>query len=95
VESKVLFVTALFAAAALIAGWIAVRFPRLAPSSFVVSGVGAFATVEIVSYMPVASGSYPALYGSVFGVLLPMLTAMWLCVIWLLATFRDALGASR
>jgi hypothetical protein len=37
--------------------------------------------------------SYVSLYGTVFGVLMPLLTAMWLSGLWLLRAAADALAS--
>ena len=89
---NVVFTAALFVGSGAIACWITVRFPRFAPRSLMWRGVGALVMVQAVSFVPVASGSYLALYGTVFAVLLPVLTVMWLLTLWLLQGLRDFAG---
>jgi hypothetical protein len=89
-----IFTGALFAGSAAIAMWVAVRFPRLAPKSMLVRGVGALVLGRAVLYAPVDSGSYFALYGSVFAVLLPVLIATWLVAVWLLQGLRELSGSA-
>ena len=90
------FTGALFAGSAAIALWLAVRFPRLAPKSMLVRGIGALVLGQAVVYAPVGSGSYLALYSSVFAVLLPVLIASWLVAVWLLQGLRElSAGSAR
>jgi len=56
---------------------------------------GAGVLLALISAAPVFAGNTLTLYASVFGVLLPLLTAMWLCTVWLLQVARDAIGARR
>jgi hypothetical protein len=88
------FTGALFAGSAVIALWLAVRFPRLAPKSMLVRGIGALVLGQAVLYAPVGSGSYLALYSSVFAVLLPVLIASWLVAVWLLQGLRELSGSA-
>jgi hypothetical protein len=84
----------LFAGSAVIALWLAVRFPRLAPKSMLVRGIGALVLGQAVLYAPVDSGSYLTLYSSVFAVLLPVLIASWLVAVWLLQGLRELSGSA-
>jgi hypothetical protein len=86
------FTAVLFVAAALLAAWVLVRFPALAPSSLVWRGVAASALVGLTNVVPVSTSSYASLYCSVFLVLLPLLTAAWLAVAWVLQALGE-LGA--
>jgi hypothetical protein len=86
---NVAFTGALFAGAALIAVWIAVRFPRLAPRSLTVRLVVTLVVGQLLAFMPIDAGSYLTLYGSLFGIVLPIVTLAWLGAFWLLQSLRD------
>ncbi|HEX4526594.1 MAG TPA: hypothetical protein VH108_07620 [Gaiellaceae bacterium] len=83
------FAAALFAGAAVIAVWIAVRFPGLAPQSLTVRVIGTLAATQLLMLVPVDTGSYFTLYGSLFGLMLPVLTVVWLGGSWLLQSLRE------
>jgi hypothetical protein len=89
------FTAALFVAAALLAGWVIVRFPRLAPSSLVSRVVAAAVLVGLTNVVPISHSSYAGLYCSVFLVLLPTLTAAWLSMAWLLQALGELTGSGR
>jgi hypothetical protein len=40
-------------------------------------------------FVPIDTGSYLTLYGSLFGLLLPVLTVVWLGGFWLLQSLRE------
>jgi hypothetical protein len=80
---------------ALVALWIAVRFPRLAPRSMIVRVVGASVGAQLPPFVPVTSDTYLALYCSVFVVVLPVLIAVWLHALWVLMGLRDLLASSQ
>jgi hypothetical protein len=88
---NVLFAAALFAGAAAIAVWIAVRFPRFSPQSLTARLVVAVGVSQLLAFIPIDSGSYFTLYGSLFGLALPMLTLAWLGAFWLLESVRNAM----
>jgi hypothetical protein len=88
---RVLFVFALFCGSAAIALWIDVRFPSIAPASLIWRGLGALLFCRLVTTLPLGYGSHVAVYAIVFGVLLPLLVAMWLHAVWLLRAMRDLL----
>jgi len=84
------FVLALVVAAGLLALWIDVRHPQLAPQSLksrVLAAAGALLLLELV---PVLHGSVAQLYTSVFGILLPALITTFLSAVWLMRAVRDA-----
>lgn len=84
------FVLALVVAAGLLAVWIDVRHPALAPESLgkrVLAAAGALLLLELV---PVLHGSVAQLYTSVFGILLPALVTTFLSAVWLMRAMRDA-----
>jgi len=83
------FAAALFAGAAVIAVWIAVRFPGLAPQSLTIRVVGTLGATQLLMLVPIDTGSYLTLYGSLFGLLLPVLTVVWLGGFWLLQSLRE------
>jgi len=76
--------------AGLLALWVDARFPWLAPASLsrrvfalIVAGVALEAT-------PVFRGSTPALYATIFGILLPSFVAVFLAAVWLLRAVCDS-----
>jgi hypothetical protein len=88
---NIAFTGALFAGAAVIALWIAVRFPRLAPRSLMARVVVSVAVGQLLASMPIDAGSYLTLYASLFGLALPILTLAWLGAFWLLQSLREAI----
>ena len=48
-------------------------------------------SILVCGFVPVATGSYVLLYGTVFGLLAPLLIVMWLSTLWLLRAAADAL----
>lgn len=86
-----LFTTALFISTAALALWLDSRVPHLAPSGIIWRAVCVVVFVLVCGYVPVATGSYVALYGTVFGLLAPMLVGMWLSALWLLRSAAEAL----
>jgi hypothetical protein len=87
---NVVFTVALFAGAALIAVWFAVRFPDVAPQSLTLRVIAALAAALLAQLVPIETGSYLTFYGSIFGLCLPVLTFAWLGAFWLLQSLRDA-----
>jgi len=84
------FVLALVVAAGLLAVWIDVRHPTLAPESLgkrVLAAAGALLLLELV---PVLHGSVAQLYISVFAILLHALVTTFLSAVWLMRAMRDA-----
>jgi hypothetical protein len=92
---NVVFTSALFLGTAAIACWVVVRFPRIAPGSVLVRSAGALASAQLLGVINVSSETTPKLYVSVFVLLLPALTVMWTCTVWLLQSLQEALGAMR
>jgi hypothetical protein len=88
-----IFTTTLFIATASLALWIDVRAPSLAPSGLKWRALFAIVMLEICGLVPIGSASYVGLYGTVFGVLVPLLVAMWLSALWLLRAAADALAS--
>ena len=88
-----LFTTALFVGTASLALWIDARAPRLAPAGVKWRAFCALVTVVIFTFVPVVSDSYASLYASVFCVLMPLLTAMWLSSLWLVRSAAEALAS--
>jgi hypothetical protein len=81
--------------AALLAAWLHVRFPALAPKRFgrtmlhaVVAYVVLKVTVDVID-------STASTIGSIFLVLLPALVYALLCMLWVLRLAQVALGVSR
>jgi hypothetical protein len=89
--SVVAFAAALFTGTAALAVWVAVRFPRLAPQSLRARVAVALGVGQVLAFVPIEGGTYFSLYGSVFGLLLPVLTLTWLGAFWLLQALREAI----
>ena len=88
------FVLVLAAGAGLLAMWIHVRFPSLAPERLgrtVVHVVIAFALLQVASTL----GASSTVFTMVFLLLLPALVYALLCTIWMLQHAQTALGLSR
>ncbi|MFL5964391.1 MAG: hypothetical protein ACJ757_16025 [Gaiellaceae bacterium] len=51
----------------------------------------AVAVAQLLALVPIDAGSYLTLYGSLFGLALPVLTLAWLGGFWLLQSLRDAI----
>jgi hypothetical protein len=85
------FTAALFIGTAAIAGWIAIRFPKLAPESLVLRVVGVVVTAVVLRLEPIATGGSLLLFVTVFGLALVLL-AVWLSALWMLQGVRDLLG---
>ena len=92
---NLVFTSALFLGTAAIACWVVVRFPRIAPGSIIVRGVGVLASAQLLGFIHIATDTTPKLYVSVFVLLLPALTLMWMCTVWLLQSLQETLGAMR
>jgi hypothetical protein len=93
--SKELFVPALALGAGLLAMWVDVRFPGLAPERIgktVLHTVLAFALLQLT---PAFGGSVPAKFALAFLFVLPALVYALLCTLWMLKQAQAALGASR
>lgn len=88
-----LFTTALFLGTAALALWIDVRVPTLAPPSIRWRALFAAVMIGGFTFVPIESDTYLSLYLSVFAVLTPLLTAMWLSSLWLLRSAADALAS--
>jgi hypothetical protein len=85
-----LFTTALFVATAVLALWVDHRVPQLAPPGFIWRALCVVVTILVCGFVPIATDSYLTLYATVFGVLAPLLIAMWLSTLWLLRAAVDA-----
>jgi hypothetical protein len=83
------FVPALALGAALIALWIDVRRPSLAPDSLAKRVLAAALAALALRLVPVLHGSVLAAYTSVFALLLPALVSSFLTAVWLMRSVRD------
>jgi hypothetical protein len=93
--SNGMFVPALAVGAGLLALWIHVRFPSLAPERLgrtMVHVVTAFALLKLTALSGEGSTSVVA---NVFALVLPALVYALLCTIWLLQHAQSALGLQR
>ena len=89
------FVLVLASGAALLALWLHVRFPALAPERLgrTVAHV-AFAFALLLA-VPGIGGSPVTVLAGLFGLVLPALVYALLCAIWMLQHFQTALGLQR
>jgi hypothetical protein len=88
------FVLVLAAGAALLALWVHMRFPSLAPDRLgrtIVHAVTAFALLKMTSIF----GESSTVFTAVFVFVLPALVYALLCTIWVLQQAQAALGLSR
>jgi len=88
------FVLVLAAGAGLLALWLHVRFPALAPERLgrtIVHAVTAFALLK----MTATFGESATVFTAVFVFVLPALVYALLCTIWVLQQAQTALGLSR
>jgi hypothetical protein len=92
------FVLALAIGAGLLALWVEVRFPRLAPAGLVrvfLNIVAALALLHIVDGLLGAIGDHPALrFAVVFATALPALTYVFLSSLWVLRLMQSSMTGS-
>ena len=84
------FLCAFVVGAALLALWIDVRFPKLAPESFSRRMVAAGCAMLVLGAVPVFGGSATAVYATLFAIVLPIMVSSLLAAVWLLRAVRDA-----
>jgi hypothetical protein len=89
-----LFLAAFMAGAAVLALWVDVRFPQLAPQSFSRRFGAACLAFLALQLAPVALGSSIGAYMTIFGVLLPTFVFVFLTAAWLIRSMRDAAQAA-
>jgi hypothetical protein len=88
------FVMALAAGAALLALWIHVRFPSLAPERLgraILHGATAFVLLKVVAVL----GEGTTAFVTIFVFLLPALVYALLCTIWVMLHAQAAFGMRR
>jgi hypothetical protein len=85
------FTSALFVATAVLALWVDRRAPRLAPRKLYWRAAILVVSLFVCGWVPVADTSYVTMYGSVFGVLAPLLVLLWLSTLWMLRGAIEAL----
>ncbi len=76
--------------AGLLAIWIDTRHPKLAPQSLSRRVLAAACAAFILEAMPMFTGSTPAVYTTLFAIVLPALVGSFLTAVWLLRALRDA-----
>jgi hypothetical protein len=89
------FVLALAAGAGLLAVWIDVRFPSLAPERLGRTLLHAGAAMLVLQLLPVVLESGLNLWAAIFGLALPVLSYALLTTLWMLRIARTALGLQR
>ncbi len=93
--SKEMFVLALTAGAGLLAMWVYVRFPGLAPARMSRTGLHAGLAFALLMLTPAMGGSVLASFALAFLFVLPALVYALLSTLWVLKFAQTALGASR
>ena len=84
------FLCAFVVGAGLLALWIDVRFPKLAPQSFFKRMLAAGCVLLVLGAVPVFGGSAAAIYATLFAIVLPVMVSSLLAAVWLLRALRDA-----
>ena len=82
--------SAFLVGAGLLALWIDVRHPNLAPQSLSRRVAAAGCALLALQLLPVFNGSRTAIYATLFAILLPVLVSSCLTAVWLLRALRDA-----
>lgn len=90
-----LFVVALAIGAALLALWLYVRLPKLAPKTVPWTIAHLVAAGLVLCLVPDASGSVEAAVQAAFLVVLPGLVYVFLASFWMLRLMQNATGLSR
>lgn len=93
--SNELFVLALAVGAGLLAMWIHVRFPALAPERLGKTVLHTGIAFVLLKLTPGLGESVTAMFAGVFLFVLPTLVYALLCSIWMLRHAQSALGVSR
>ena len=75
--------------AGLLALWIDVRHPKLAPQSFSRRMIAAGCAFLLLQAMPVFTGSPRAIYATLFAIVLPVLISTFLTAVWLMRSLRE------
>ena len=89
------FVLALTVGAGLLALWIHVRFPALAPERLPRTLAHAVVAFALLLALPGVGSSPAAVFAALFGLVLPALVYALLCSLWVLRHFQTALGLPR
>ena len=76
--------------AGLLALWIDVRHPKLAPDSLTKRLLAAGCALLALQLVPVFHGSAVAVYVTVFGLVLPLLVSALLAALWLMRAMQEA-----
>lgn len=84
------FTLALFTGTAVIAAWIVLRFPGLAPESLGTRVLVTAVSLLLLELVPVTTAAPALLYLTVF-TLAVVLLAVWLSALWMLQSVRDLL----
>lgn len=93
--SNGVFVLGLAAGAGMLALWIHVRFPSIAPERMGKTLLHAAIAFALLQLLPGFGGSPMTLFAGVFLLVLPALVYALLCSIWVLKLAQTALGMSR
>lgn len=93
--SNGMFVFALAVGAALLAGWIHVRFPSLAPERLTMTMVHTAIALLLLKVVPLVLESSLNLHLAIFGLVVPALVYGLLAALWMLNQAQTALGFQR
>ena len=84
------FLPAFLVGAGALALWIDVRHPTLAPDSLSKRLLAAGCGLLALQLVPVFHGSAIAIYGTLFGIVLPVLVSSLLTAVWLMRAVQEA-----
>ena len=84
------FLPVFLVGAGLLALWIDVRHPSLAPDSLSKRFVAAGCGVVALQLFPVFHGSVLAVYATLFGIVLPVFVTSLLAALWLMRAVQEA-----
>jgi hypothetical protein len=75
--------------AGVLALWIDVRFPKLAPRSLARRLLAAAVAVLLLEAVPLAAGSAAAAYATLFALVLPAFVLTFLAAVWVLRALAE------
>ena len=84
-----LFPPAFLIGAGLLALWVDVRFPKLAPKTLLRRVLAGVAAVVLLQLAPVAASSSMAVYATLFALVLPAFVVTFLAAVWILRALGE------
>jgi hypothetical protein len=85
-----LFPPAFLTVAGLLALWIDVRFPKLAPRSLTRRLLAGVAAVVLLESAPLVVSSAAVAYATLFALVLPAFVVVFLSAVWILRALRES-----